>query len=141
MGVGELGGGRPIGGRLPLLLSHGLARGLPVERLAEVACANPARAFGHYPRKGALVPGADADVVIWDPAAETAVTAGTFDDGTGDSVYRGERLHGQVRDVLFGGRELVRQGRWVAAEPAGAYLPAGNARGATIVNSNGTNST
>jgi len=129
-----------IGARLPLLLSHGLARGLPVERLAEVACANPARAFGHYPRKGALVPGADADVVIWDPAAETTITAGTFDDGTGDSVYLGERLHGQVRDVLFGGRALIRQGRWVAAEPAGAYLPAGNARGTTIVNSNGTNS-
>jgi dihydropyrimidinase len=115
-----------IGARLPLLLSHGLARGLPIERLAEVACANPARAFGHYPRKGALAPGSDADLLIWDPAAETTVTAGTFDDATGDSVYLGERLHGQVRDVLLGGRALVRQGRFVAEEPAGTYLPSGN---------------
>ena len=115
-----------IGARLPLLLSHGLARGLPVERLAEVACANPARAFGHYPRKGALAPGSDADVLVWDPAAEITITAGTFDDGTGDSVYLGERLRGRVRDVLLGGRSLVRQGRFVAEGGLGAYLPSGS---------------
>jgi dihydropyrimidinase len=115
-----------VGARLPLLLSHGLARGLPIDRLAEVGCANPARAFGHYPRKGALAPGSDADVLIWDPAAETTIAAGTFDDGTGDSVYLGERLHGQVRDVLLGGRALVRQGRFVAeGAPSGIYLTPG----------------
>jgi len=114
-----------IGPRLPLLLSHGLARGLPIERLAEVACANPARAFGLYPRKGALAPGSDADVLIWDPAAETTIAAGTFDDGTGDSVYLGERLPGQVRDVLLGGRALVRLGRFAAEGAPGAYLAPG----------------
>jgi dihydropyrimidinase len=114
-----------IGARLPLLLSHGLARGLPIERLAEVACANPARAFGHYPRKGVLAPGSDADVLIWDPAAATTIAADTFDDRTGDSVYAGERLTGQVRDVLLGGRALIREGRFVAEGAAGAYLGPG----------------
>ncbi|HEY2308913.1 MAG TPA: amidohydrolase family protein [Streptosporangiaceae bacterium] len=118
-----------IGARLPLLLSRGLARGLPVERLAEVACANPARAFGHYPRKGVIAPGSDADLMIWDPGAETIITAETFDDGTGDSVYTGERLAGQVRDVLLGGRALVRQGRFVGTSTAGAYLPGQGAAG------------
>lgn len=115
-----------VGARFPLLLSRGLDRGLPIERLAEVAATNPARAFGHYPRKGVVAPGSDADLVIWDPAAETTITAGTFDDGTGDSVYAGERLSGQVRDVLLGGRVLVRHGRLVedgAAGAAGSYLP------------------
>jgi dihydropyrimidinase len=111
-----------VGARLPLLLSRGLTRGLPIERLAEVACTNPARAFGHYPRKGAIAPGSDADLLIWDPGAETTITADTFDDRTGDSVYAGERLAGQVRDVLLGGRALVRQGRFVAAGAAGTYL-------------------
>jgi dihydropyrimidinase len=116
-----------IGARLPLLLSRGLARGLPIERLAEVGCANPARAFGLYPRKGVLAPGSDADVLVWDPSAATTIAADTFDDGTGDSVYVGERLTGQVRDVLLGGRPLVRQGHFVAGGAAGTYLVPGNA--------------
>jgi dihydropyrimidinase len=111
-----------VGARLPLLLSRGLARGVPVERLAEVACANPARAFGHYPRKGVIAPGSDADLLIWDPGTETVITAHTFDDRTGDSVYAGERLAGQVRDVLLGGRALVRQGEFVGPGTAGSYL-------------------
>jgi dihydropyrimidinase len=111
-----------VGARFPLLLSHGLARGLPVEQLAAVACANPARAFGHYPRKGVIAPGSDADLLIWDPDAETIITADTFDDRTGDSVYTGERLVGRVRDVLLGGRALVRQGRFVGTGTAGTYL-------------------
>lgn len=111
-----------IGARLPLLLSSGLARGLPAERLAEVAAANPARAFGLYPRKGAIAPGADADLVIWDPDARTILDAGTFDDGTGDSVYAGQALRGQVRDVLLRGQMIVRDGQYVAQRTAGRYL-------------------
>ena len=111
-----------VGARLPLLLSRGLGRGLPIERIAEVACANPARAFGHYPRKGALAPGSDADLLIWDPDAEMSIAAGTFDDGTGDSVYAHERLTGRVRDVLLRGRAVVRQGRYVGGGVGGTYL-------------------
>ena len=111
-----------VGARLPLLLSRGLARGLPIQRLAEVAAANPARAFGHYPRKGALAPGSDADLVVWDPAAEMTLGTQSFDDGTGDSVYAGQKLSGQVRDVLLGGRLLVHRGRFAPAAPAGSYL-------------------
>jgi len=116
-----------VGARLPLLLSRGLARGVPVGRLAEVAAANPARAFGHYPRKGVIAPGSDADLLIWDPGAETTITVGTFDDGTGDSVYAHERLSGQVRDVLLRGTVLVRHGRFAGEGTGGAYLVAGPA--------------
>jgi dihydropyrimidinase len=117
-----------VGARLPLLLSRGLARGLPVERLVEVGCANPARAFGHYPRKGVIAPGSDADLLIWDPGAETVIMADTFDDRTGDSVYTGEPLAGRVRDVLLRGRALVRQGRFAGG--GGTYLPSSRAAGA-----------
>jgi len=111
-----------VGPRLPLLLSAAAARGLPIERVTRLAAENPARAFGHYPRKGVIAPGSDADLLIWDPRAETIITADTFDDRTGDSVYAGERLAGRVRDVLLGGRALVRQGRFAGTGTAGAYL-------------------
>jgi dihydropyrimidinase len=114
-----------IGARLPLLMSRGLARGVPIERLAEVVSANAARAFGHYPRKGVLAPGSDADLLIWDPEAETTIAADTFDDGTGDCVYLGERLSGRIRDVLLGGQALVRNGCYVAEGARGTYLNGG----------------
>ena len=61
-------------------------------------------------------------LLIWDPDAEMTITVGTFDDGTGYSVYAHERLSGRVRDVLLRGRALVRQGRYVAESMDGTYL-------------------
>jgi dihydropyrimidinase len=112
-----------IGARLPLLLSEGLRRGLPLPRLVRLASLNPARAFGHYPRKGALAPGSDADIVVFDPAGETVVREGAFEDGTGPSVYAGLRARGRVRTVLLRGRPIVSDGV-LAPEMHGRYLPA-----------------
>ncbi len=119
-----------IGARLPLLLSEGLSRGLPWERLVQLAAQNPARAFGHYPRKGVLAPGSDADVVVFDPAGETVLGDDAFDDGTGPSAYAGLTARGRVRAVLLRGQVLVsdgalvqrRRGRFLAApQPSGSY--------------------
>jgi dihydropyrimidinase len=112
-----------IGARLPLLLSEGLRRGLPLERLVRLASENPARAFGHYPRKGALAPGSDADVVVFDPAGETVVRDEAFDDGTGATVYAGQRVRGRVRAVLLRGRLIMSDGE-LAPQRYGRYLPA-----------------
>jgi dihydropyrimidinase len=113
-----------IGPRLPLLLSEATARGLPITQVARLAAENPARAFGHYPRKGALLPGSDADVVIFDPAGKTVVPADGFGDGTGDSVYTGLAIRGRIRAVLLRGRLIVAEDELVAHEPGGAYLAA-----------------
>jgi dihydropyrimidinase len=61
-------GGLPGSGTiLPVLLSEGVNKGrLTIERVVEVCCTAPARTFGLSPRKGVLVPGADADVVLVD---------------------------------------------------------------------------
>jgi dihydropyrimidinase len=116
-----------IGARLPLLLSEGLRRGLPLERLVQLAAQNPARAFGHYPRKGALAPGSDADIVLFHPDGETVLGPDAFDDGTGHSVYAGLRVRGQLRAVLLRGRLIAEdgvlapqpgRGRYLAADPA-----------------------
>jgi dihydropyrimidinase len=119
-----------VGARLPLLLSEGLRRGLPVQRLVQLAAQNPARVFGHYPRKGALARGSDADIVLFDPEGEAVLGADAFDDGTGRSVYEGLRVRGQVRAVLLRGRLIAEDGT-LAPQPArGRYLAAPSAQAA-----------
>ncbi len=112
-----------VGARLPVLLSEGLARGLSIERLVEVACAAPARAFGQFPLKGALAAGSDADIVVYDPHSHSELAVTTFDDRTGDSVYSGKTISGGVRSVVLRGRLLVDRGDLVE-EAGGRYLPA-----------------
>ena len=84
--------------RLPVLLSLGLARGVPIERLAELLAAGPARAFGLSPRKGSIVPGADADLVVWDPRGSTSFREGP---------YAGLELRGSIRAVVRDGEPVA----------------------------------
>ena len=114
-----------VGARLPLLLAEGRARGLSMTRLAGLAAAGPARAFGHYPRKGAVRPGSDADLTVWDPAGQTVLGADGFGDGTGDSVYAGRTVRGRITTVLLGGR-VIADGGELAGGPAGRYILAGD---------------
>jgi dihydropyrimidinase len=108
--------------RLPLLLSEGLRRRLPIERLAHLAATRPAQLLGLFPRKGAISPGADADLVVWDPRPKWKVKASALHDGVGDSPYTGMMVQGAIRLVLLRGRRLVTDGRWMANASRGRYL-------------------
>jgi dihydropyrimidinase len=108
--------------RVPLVLSEGLRRDIPLGTLTDVLAAGPARAFGIYPRKGALAPGADADVVVWDPSARTVVRGADLHDGVGHSPYEGRRIDGGVRLTVSGGRVLVRDGEFVGEPDGGRFI-------------------
>ena len=112
-----------IGPRLPLLLSAAIARGLPAGRIVQLAAENAARAFGHYPRKGALLAGSDADIVIFDPDGKTVLPGDGLGDGTADSVYAGQTASGSIRDVLLRGQLVVSGGELVDQHPGGQFLP------------------
>jgi dihydropyrimidinase len=114
-----------IGARVPMLLSEGLARGIGISRLLQLVSENPARIFGHYPRKGALAPGSDADIVVFDPAGQTMVGPDSFDDGTGPSVYAGHRRRGRIRAVLLRGTLIAADGVLAGGPGSGRYRPAG----------------
>jgi dihydropyrimidinase len=94
-------------------------------RWIEIACATPARMFGLYPRKGTLAPGADADVVIYDPHAEQVVSAQTHHMNVDYSAYEGRRITGQVRTVLSRGVPVVTDRAYTGRTGHGRYTPRG----------------
>jgi dihydropyrimidinase len=111
---------------LPLLATEGVAAGrISWSRLVEVCCANPARIFG-LGDKGRLEPGADADVVIYDPRVEQTIRAEKLHNLAGYTPYEGWRVQGAVRDVFSRGRQLVREGEFIPAPGWGRFLEAGS---------------
>ena len=108
---------------MPLVLSEGARRGLPLTTLVDVLAAGPARAFGLYPRKGALAVGSDADIIVWDPRAGQTVVAAELHDGLGRSPYEGMSIDGTVQLTVLSGR----RGR--ARRRARSRRPRGDVRG------------
>ncbi|WP_431037997.1 dihydropyrimidinase [Streptomyces sp. P6-2-1] len=94
-------------------------------RWIDLACAAPARMFGLYPRKGTIAPGADADIVIYDPHAEQVLSAGTHHMNVDYSAYEGKRVTGRVRTVLSRGVPVLEDREYVGRAGHGVYVPRG----------------
>ncbi|WP_327065396.1 dihydropyrimidinase [Kitasatospora sp. NBC_01250] len=94
-------------------------------RWIEIACAAPARMFGLYPRKGTIAPGADADVVIYDPAATQTISAATHHMNVDYSAYEGRQVTGRVETVLSRGTVILEDGRWLGRAGHGGFLRRG----------------
>ncbi|WP_162605505.1 dihydroorotase [Jiangella ureilytica] len=113
---------------LPLMVDAVLAGRLSWSRLAELTSAAPARLCG-LGGKGAITPGADADLVVVDPAATTTVDAARLHSRAGWSPFDGRRLAGAVTATYLRGRAIARDGELLPGPPAGRFLtPEGRAR-------------
>ena len=113
---------------LPLLYSEGVAKGrLSLPRLAEVLSGAPAGTFGLAPRKGAIAPGADADLVIIDPAARWRLDERQLHSEAGYSNWNGWELQGKPVLSLLRGRVLLDGDRLYVEPGYGSYLPRGAA--------------
>jgi dihydropyrimidinase len=109
---------------LPVLLSEGHhKRGLPLERIVELASTNPARIMGLGHAKGGIAPGLDADLALVDLKAQWTLQRGDIVSSAGYSIYEGERFTGRVRHVLVRGRPVLRDDALVdAAIGHGRYI-------------------
>ncbi|MER5319041.1 dihydroorotase [Streptosporangium roseum] len=109
----------------PVLFSEGhLRRGLPLSRIAEVASANPARAYNLWGRKGSLAVGFDADLTVVDPSATRTVTADLLLSGQDHCPFEGVEVTGWPTATVVGGRIAFRDGEAVG-RPSGSYLHRG----------------
>ncbi|MFH8791608.1 dihydropyrimidinase [Streptomyces sp. NPDC017941] len=92
-------------------------------RWIEIACATPARMFGLYPKKGTIAPGADADVVVYDPAATQVISAETHHMNVDYSAYEGRQVTGRVETVLSRGEPVVEGREFTGRAGHGVYTP------------------
>ncbi len=92
-------------------------------RWIEIACATPARMFGLYPKKGTIAPGADADIVVYDPHAEQVISAETHHMNVDYSAYEGRRITGRVETVLSRGEPVVTEREYTGRKGHGVYTP------------------
>ncbi|MEV0326882.1 dihydropyrimidinase [Micromonospora echinospora] len=94
--------------RLMVLWQAGVAGGLidPC-RFVDLVATRPAKLFGLFPRKGVVAVGADADLVVWDPAADHVITAAGSHMRTDYNIYEGMRVTGKPEHVFSRGEHLV----------------------------------
>lgn len=112
-----------VGDRLPVLWTHGVRTGrLTPNQFVALNAANPARIFGLYPRKGALVPGADADILLWDPNQAITYGAAVAQHRTDYNLYEGWNLTGFPAQVYLRGQLIVDHGRWLGRTGQGRFL-------------------
>jgi len=108
---------------LPVCLYEGvIRRGIPIEKLIVHMTKRPAEIFGVYPRKGTLLPGSDADLVLVDMDLERRVQALDLWSRSDFSIYEGRKIQGWPVTTVKGGAVVVDHGVYVGGEPSGRCL-------------------
>ena len=117
------GGVAGIQATLPVLLTDGLhARGLSLERIAHLTATSPAQVFGLYPRKGAIAVGADADLVVVDPARRWTFGREQLQTRSGQSAYVGRPFTGAVTRTIVRGKTVYADGTVVGKAGWGQFV-------------------
>ncbi len=109
------------------LLYQGVVEGrLTLERWVEITSTTPARMFGMYGQKGVIQPGADADIVIYDPNGHTSIGVGKTHHMNMDySAWEGFEIDGHVDTVLSRGKVIVDGNQYLGAIGDGKYIKRG----------------
>ncbi|WNM24230.1 dihydropyrimidinase [Demequina capsici] len=109
------------------LLYQGVVTGeITLERWVELTSTTPARMFGMYGRKGVIQPGADADIVVYDPNGHTSIGVGkTHHMNMDHSAWEGFEVDGHVDVVLSRGTVLVEDGEFHGKKGHGSFLKRG----------------
>ena len=115
-------GGPGVENRFGLVYTHGVVAGkIDIHQFVAVTSSNAARLFGLYPQKGLIAAGSDADIVVWDPALQSIISASTQKQRVDYNLYEGFHQTGGARHVFLRGRQIVKDGT-LNDEPSGRYL-------------------
>jgi dihydropyrimidinase len=113
-----------VGDRLPVLWTTGVGTGkITAQQFVALTSTNPAKIFGLYPRKGALLQGSDADLVIWDPQKKVRYGLAHSAQRTDYNLYEGWELTGFPEQVFLRGECIVDGEKWLGRAGMGEFLP------------------
>ncbi len=112
-----------LGDRMPIMWTEGVGSGrMTPNQFVAMHCTNPAKIFGLYPQKGALVPGADADIALWDPNKTLSYGVKVAQHRTDYNLYEGWQLKGFPVMVFLRGKKIVDGDNWYGKPGMGRYL-------------------
>lgn len=95
---------------------------LTPSEFVSITSANAARLFNMYPRKGVIAEGADADLVLWDPAGTKTLSAGTQFSKNDFNIFEGRTVRGIPSHTISQGRVVFARGELRAKAGQGRYL-------------------
>ncbi|QNO38193.1 dihydropyrimidinase [Protaetiibacter sp. SSC-01] len=108
------------------LMYQGVVTGeISLERWVELTSTTPARMFGLYGKKGVIQPGADADIVVYDPNGHTKISAETHHMNMDHSAWEGFEVDGKVDTVLSRGKVIVDGDQYLGAKGDGRFVKRG----------------
>ena len=109
--------------RIPMLWTHGVGTGrLTPNEFVAVTSTNIAKILNCYPKKGAILVGADADILVLDPEKEKVITASAQQSAIDYNVFEGHKVKGLPRFVLTRGQVAVDDGTVQTQEGHGQFV-------------------
>jgi dihydropyrimidinase len=109
--------------RMPMLWTHGVRTGrLTPNEFVAVTSTNIAKILNCYPKKGAILVGADADIVVWDPEKSKTITASTQQSAIDYNVFEGKEVTGLPRFTLTRGHVAIHDGEVRTQEGHGRFV-------------------
>ncbi|MFC3110241.1 dihydropyrimidinase [Undibacterium arcticum] len=112
--------------RLPLLFSGGVMAGrLDVHQFVALTSTNPAKMYGLYPRKGSIMIGADADIVLWDTKCKVVINNALLHHEVDYTPYEGTTVQGWPVLTLSRGKVVSKDQSFVGTAGSGQFLPCG----------------
>jgi dihydropyrimidinase len=112
-----------VGDRLPILWTYAVRSGrLSPNQFVALTCTNPAKIFGMYPQKGTLMPGSDADIVVWDPDRKVRYGIASAHHRTDYNLFENWELVGFPEIIFLRGSMIVNGGQWLGKAGMGKYI-------------------
>ncbi|XP_028294497.1 dihydropyrimidinase-related protein 5a isoform X1 [Gouania willdenowi] len=110
--------------RMSIIWQKGVIGGkMDENRFVAVTSSNAAKIYNMYPSKGRIIPGADADVVVWDPEGSKTISVDNQFQGGDVNLYEGLRCYGVPLVTISRGRVVCENGMFTCAQGSGKFYP------------------